>query len=227
MKRRAPAVWVVMLAIGTVAPAAAQTSPRPEVKVTATNLADVQGPLNNLPNGGELQVRGLVVTDTNAFNSAPFTTLVSTVQNKPGTEVKLVGTVGGTPFEAKIERGEVKLQGLSFANQADFNAFVTGLGAQNNLRELRVQAVVNGMRMIAKFEDGRVRTEVRDGNRGSGSEHSGRNQARGDRDDRSGRGDRGDRPDRVERNDRSDRVERVERTERADRLDRPERSGRH
>ena len=116
---------------------------------------------------------------------------------------------------------------MSFANQADFNAFVTGPGARNNLRELRVQAVVNGTRMIAKFEDGRVRTEVRDGNRGSGSEHSGRNQARGDRDDRSGRGDRGDRPDRVERNDRSDRVERVERTERADRLDRPERSGRH
>jgi len=44
MKRRATAVWVVMLAIGTVVPAAAQTSPRPEVKVTATNLADVQGP---------------------------------------------------------------------------------------------------------------------------------------------------------------------------------------
>ena len=38
--------------------------------------------------------------------------------------------------------------------------------------------------MIAKFEDGRVRTEVRDGNRGPGSEHSGRDQARGDRDDR-------------------------------------------
>jgi len=46
-------------------------------------------------------VRGLVVTDTNAFNSAPFTTLVSTVQTKPGTEVKLVGTVGGTPFEVR------------------------------------------------------------------------------------------------------------------------------
>ncbi len=73
---------------------------------------------------------------------------------------------------------------MSFANQADFNAFVTGLGARNNLRELRVQAVANGTRMIAKFEDGRVRTEVRDGNRGPGSEHSGRDQARGDRDDR-------------------------------------------
>ena len=56
--------------------------------MTATSLADVQGPLNNLPNGGELQVRGLVVTDANAFSSAPFTTLVSTVQTKPGTEVK-------------------------------------------------------------------------------------------------------------------------------------------
>ncbi len=220
MTRRAIAVWVLVIAMGIAGPAAAQTTPRPEVKVTATDLAGVQEPLNNLPNGGELQVRGLVLTDANAFTGAPFTTLVSTVQSKPGTEVKLLGTVGGTRFEAKIEGGEVKLQGLSFANQTDFNNFVNGLQAQNNVRELKVQAVVGGTRMIAKFENGRLRTrtEVRDGNRGPGSEHEGRGLSRVEKTEK---------VEKVEKVDKIDKPERVEKVERVDRIERPERSGRH
>jgi len=149
------------------------------------------------------------------------------VQNKPGTEVKLLGTVGGNRFEARIERAEVKLEGLSFKNQDELKAFVTTLQTSTTVRELKVEAVVNGTPMIVKFENGRLRTEARDGNRAPGSDRLGRDQAQTNRDDRSGRGDRGDRPDRVDRSDRTDRVDRVERTDRADRIERPDRSGRH
>jgi hypothetical protein len=131
--------------------------------------------------------------------------------------VKLRGTVGGNRFDARIERGEVKLEGLSFKNQDELKAFVTTLQTSTTIREVKVEAVVNGTPMIAKLENGRLRTEARDGNRGPGSDRLGRDQAQGNRDDRSGRGDRGDRPDRVERNDRTDRVDRVERTDRSGR----------
>jgi len=74
--------------------------------------------------------------------------------------------------------------------------------------------------MIAKFEDGRVRTEVRDGKSRPGQRaqrpRSGAGRSRRPLGSRRPR--RSARPGR-DANDRSDRVERVDRTERADRLD--------
>jgi len=198
---------------------------RPRPRPT-TNLADAQQRLDEILTGQnpprEVNVRGLVLTDQQAKDffitggTNDFSSFVNRIQQQPGSEVKFLGTVNGRPFEAKVEPGEVKVQGLNLS-QADFDTLVKQLQGQST-REFKVQAVVDGKTVIAKFENGQLRIRA---------DNAGRDKSRVERNDRSGRSDRSDRPDRVERTDRPDRSDRVERTERADRVERLDRSGRH
>ena len=220
MTRRVIGVWLLASAIGFAGPAVAQTPAKQEVEVRVTTLAAVQTQLDSLPNGAELHARGLVLNDASAFTGSEFTNLVSAVQNKPGTEVKIQGVIVGAdgtrrPFEAKVEAGEVKLRGLTL-NGSEFNTLLSQL-QNTGVRELKIRAVVDGRSMVVKFENGqlRTRTEVRDGNRGPGSDHGGRDRSRVEK------------MEKVDKIDKPERVEKVERAEKVDRLEKPERSGRH
>lgn len=243
-----------------------QSVPEPaEVQLQGAPFADVKAALFGPPgmgllNGGaafELQAQDVAVpkgffTSAMDFNMMDFVTLVQKVQSlPPGTEVKLQGTVDGVPFQAKVEGGEVKVQGLSLT-QAQFNALFNNLKGVNGIREVKVAAVVNGVPMVAKFENegGKIETKVetkdesrrraKDGGRDLDRDIRGRELAvegekagRADRPERLGRVRRDemiekiDRPERIGRMERLDRIERPQRIERFERPERIERLDHH
>jgi len=212
----------------------------------------------------ELQAQGVVFTQANIdafFPAAPptcsptapcmdFVTLVTRVQQLPGTEVKIQGMVsGGTPFQLKVEAGEVKIQGLTLT-QDQFNTLRARLQATAGIREFKIDAIVNGQRMVAKFENegGKIETKVetKDKSRGRaedkrhrGEEGTSASLNNTDRDqgkdlDHSIRGreravlegekaGRSDPPERLGRVRRDEMIEKLDRPERIDRAERPQR----
>src|SRR5262245_44512445 len=221
MTRRSMAVWSLVIAAAGVDPAAAEPPRKQEIEVRTTSLTRAQTALKNLPNGAELQVRGLRLQHTSDLTKS-LDAMIGTVQSKPGAEVRLQGRVDSRPFEAKIEGKEVRLRGLVLS-QADFDALKNQLRNAQGIREFRFRGMVDNKSIEARFGNdhsrARARTEIRDDHRGSGRDRDGRVTARVTRDQRPERSDRIDRPDRVERTDRTERVERVERTDRTERAD--------
>lgn len=164
--------------------------------------------------------------------------------------VEVPGTTGVSqvPFEAKVEAGQVKIEGLS-VTQDQFSALLSNLQAAAGLREFKVEAVVNGKLMEAKFENegGRIRTRIEASRSGRSEDrrhrgesgtsadlNSDRARDRGRDLDHSLRGrDRAEhereriegtqRPERIERSGRVERIERTERQDRIERSQRPER----
>lgn len=158
--------------------------------------------------------------------------LASALGDRPGTEVKFAGLLDGSPFEAKFEAGEIKLEGLQLS-QSELDALVDQLKTITGVREVKAQAIVDGKPVEVKIENGtsRIRTDddaargERHRNRGRGRDDSIGDDRSGsdDRHGRSGRLDDVRREDRVERSGRSERPERPERAERTERSERPER----
>jgi len=248
---------------------AQSVEPAAEVQFQGVPFADVKGELFGPPNtmgmgllnGGaafELQAQDIMVpkgffTSAMDFTNMDFVTLVQKVQSLPtGTEVKLQGTVDGVPFQAKVEGGEVKVEGLSLT-QAQFNALFDSLQRINGIREVEVEAMVNGVVKEAKFENGKIETKVEanDKSRGraedkrhrgeSGTSASLNNErAKNEGKDlphdlrgpdravlegeKAGRADRPERlgRDRAERSQKMERMERPEKMERMERVERPE-----
>jgi hypothetical protein len=167
---------------------------------------------------------------SSAGGNISFGSLASAIRDLPGTELKFAGLIDGSPFEAKFEPGEIKLEGMQLS-QDQLNALVDQLKAIPGVREAKAEVVVDGKTVEVKVENGitRVRTEDRAGDdrrhRNRGRENSGGDDSL----ERHGRHHRGDRPednDRVERHDRSGRRDRTERVERVEKSERPERTER-
>jgi hypothetical protein len=193
----------------------------------------------------EFRVRNAILTPEQAQNFfAPGTptgmdlaALIAAVQQLPGSEVKIAGFVNGSPFQLKLEAGEVRLRGLALS-QTQFNSLLDRLQATPAIREARVQALVDGQRVDIKFENGAREVELRNriqaqrvGHRDRG--RHGRAQVdpaearlgrvEADQIARVGSTER----IRVEHINRPERVERVNRPERPERIERIDRSGRH
>lgn len=153
--------------------------------------------------------------------------LASAIRDLPGTELKFAGLIDGSPFEAKFEPGEIKLEGLQLS-QDQFNALVDQLKSIPGVHEAKAEVVVDGKPVEVKVENGisRVRAEDRTGDdrrhRNRGRENSGRDDSL-ERHGRHHDGDRLERNDRMERHDRSGRGDRIERVERVEDSERPER----
>lgn len=201
------------------------------------------------------------VTVTNPLSQAPmdFATLAQRVQQLAGSEVKIEGflEVPGAadimkrvPFEAKIEAGDVKIEGLSLT-PARLTTLFNRLQSIDGIREVKIEALVNGRLVEAKFENGggRIRTrldsrEAMVGRGEEGSEPRGRGlrgtsasinneraRDRGQDLDHSIRGrdraqleqEKMERPERAERLEQPERVEKVGQPERLERMERPER----
>lgn len=205
---------------------------------------------------------GAGTTVTGGFVPADFATFVEKVQQLPGTEIKLkgfievpgnMGVIDRRPFEAKVEKGEVKIEGVPLT-QDQLNSLFSRLRGIAGLREVKIESLVNGQLMEAKFErEGsrvQIKVEPKEGlaaRLGGGVERRGKGQegtsasinnerARdmGKDLDHSIRGreraslerERGTRSERIERIERGEKIERPERAERAERAERVERPGR-
>lgn len=88
----------------------------------------------------------------------------TTASLPPGSEMKIQGTIDGRPFEAEVEkekgRTEVKLEGLTFANQQQVVDLLNTLNSQG-VREVKLKGVVNGRRIEAEVKERRGRREVK------------------------------------------------------------------
>ncbi|HLQ78075.1 MAG TPA: hypothetical protein VK210_12015 [Terriglobia bacterium] len=226
-----------------------------EVKLEGASLQEVLDRLFGTPTtpgllqgdkAFELRAQDLVLTGAQAdlffapstTNKSDLSDLIAAAELIKGSQLRLEGTVDGTPFDLKLAGKEVKADGLVLT-QAEFDALVDQLKTTSGLKEVKIEATVDGRLVELKMENtpGRVSIEdkglpkhdarIRDTNRGTDSK----------RDHDEGRleaANHANRPERAERIERVEKVERpeaVEHVERVERLERPELehggSGRH
>jgi hypothetical protein len=109
--------------------------------------------------------------------------------------IRLEGTIDGEPFELKLAGRELKIQGLTLTS-AQRESLVAELSGVSGLKEIKIQALVDGKSTITKYQGGHEKIEVRSTGR---PEHAGK-------------------PEKVE-----PRIETRERIERPARIEKPER----
>jgi hypothetical protein len=110
--------------------------------------------------------------------------------------IRLEGTIDGLPFELKLAGRELKIEGLTLT-EAQREALVAELSAIPGLKEMKIQALVDGRMTVTKYQGGHEKLEIRDRGR---PEHPAK-------------------PEKVEHHGRDVRVERL------DRIEKPERGG--
>lgn len=113
--------------------------------------------------------------------------------------IRLEGTIDGEPFELKLAGRELKIQGLTLTS-AQRESLVAELSSVSGLKEMKIQALVDGKTTITKYQGGHEKIEIRNGGR---PEHAGK-------------------PEKVEI-ERHGRIEARERIERPARIEKPER----
>jgi hypothetical protein len=116
--------------------------------------------------------------------------------------IRLEGTIDGLPFELKLAGRELKIEGLTLT-EAQREALVAELSAIPGLKEMKIQALVDGRMTVTKYQGGHEKLEIRDRGR---PEHPAK-------------------PEKVEHHGRDVRVERLDRIEKPERPERPERGG--
>jgi len=202
-------------------PASAPTDSKTIVNFNSPNWQVV---LDNLfgtldaPNGGlldgtrafELRAEDIVLTST----QAEFFTAIDSPQNLSSLieaaellrgKIRLEGTIDGQPFELKLAGRELKISGLTMT-AAQREALVAELSAIPGLKEMKIEALVDGRLTVTKYQGGHEKLEIRN----------------------SGRPEHAEKPEKlsVERPGRALGHERIERLERLERPERPERPGR-
>src|SRR5688572_6602227 len=113
--------------------------------------------------------------------------------------IRLEGTIDGEPFELKLAGRELKIQGLTLTS-AQRESLVAELSGVSGLKEMKIQALVDGKTTITKYQGGHEKIEIRNAGR---PEHAGK-------------------PEKVEI-ERHGRIEARERIERPARIEKPER----
>jgi len=202
---------------------AAQTSPdtHSEIKLDAPTLDAVVNQLFGMPDGGlldgtksfQLHVKNLDLTTEQASNFLSTTSTQNLTSLVAGTEtlhgvVHLQGEIDGQDFELKISGRQLKLDGITLT-AAQRDALIASLRAIDGLKEIKINAIVDGEKTTIRLQGNLLRSDLNARNAG--------------RDD----GKKGlDRAEEV-RNEHAEH-QGIEHPERIERLDKPERGeGRH
>ena len=88
-----------------------------------------------------------------------LSTLIDTAETLHS-KIRLEGTIDGRPFELKLAGRELKIEGLSLTS-AQREALVAQLSGIEGLREMKIEALVDGKMTVTKFEGGHEKVEVR------------------------------------------------------------------
>lgn len=153
----------------------------------------------------QLRAEGITLTSTQAeFFTAidspqSLSALIEAAESLRG-NIRMEGTIDGEPFELKLAGRELKIEGLNLT-EAQREALVAELSGISGLKEMKIQAVVDGRMTVTKYQGGHEKLEIRD-------------RVRPNR-------ERLDRPQKPEIA-----RERVERPARMEKTERPERAGR-
>jgi hypothetical protein len=107
-------------------------------------------------------------------NGMDIAALAAALQNLPGTEVKIEGMVDGAPFELKVEAGEIKLEGLALT-QTQLDSLFDRLQMIQGIREVKIEALVNGQRVEVELEgnEREIEREGREHHRAEKARHEG------------------------------------------------------
>jgi len=158
----------------------------------------------------KFQAEDVTLTST----QAEFFTSLESPQNLPALieaaealrgQIRLEGTIDGQPFELKLAGRELKIEGLTLT-EAQREALVAELSGISGLKEMKIQAMVDGKMTITKYQGGHEKLEIRNGGR---PEHP----------------QKPEKPEKISRDSRIEARERIERPVRIERPERPERGG--
>ena len=76
-------------------------------------------------------------------------------------KIRLEGTIDGRPFELKLAGRELKIEGLTLTG-AQREALVSELSGISGLKEMKIEALVDGKMTVTKFQGGHEKFEVID-----------------------------------------------------------------
>lgn len=114
--------------------------------------------------------------------------------------IRLEGTIDGQPFELKLAGHELKIEGLTLT-AAQREALVAELSGISGLKEMKIEALVDGQMTVTKFQGGHEKLEIR--HRGRPEHPRGHERIEIERHGRAGR-DAIERPVRVEKPERGE-----------------------
>ena|SRR5688572_9106235 len=158
----------------------------------------------------EIRAEDLVLTATQAeFFTAidspqSLSALIEAAELLRG-NIRLEGTIDGEPFQLKLAGRELKISGLTLT-AVQREALVAELSSIPGLKEMKIEALVDGRLTVTKYQGGHEKFEIRSNGR---PEHAGKPEKLS-----------------IERPGRALGHERIERLERLERPERPERPGR-
>lgn len=141
--------------------------------------------------------------------------LIEAAQDLRG-NVRLEGTIDGSPFALKLAGRELKLEGLTLT-EAQQQALVSELNGISGLKEMKIQALVDGRLTVTKVQGNHEKLEIRNGV-GSDLREQQQNRMVRERPERPER----ERPEKVQI-ERPAKIEKLERIERIEKPERPER----
>jgi hypothetical protein len=155
----------------------------------------------------DLRAEDLVLTGT----QGDFFTSLDSPQNLPAligvldlpnSKIRLEGTIDGEPFSLKLAGRELKIEGLDLTAE-EREALVAQLNTIPGLREMKIEATVDGLTTVTKVQGGHEKYEIRNNGRPERPgkpeiEHHGRRLGH-ERIERLGRIEKPERPERLER----------------------------
>jgi hypothetical protein len=74
--------------------------------------------------------------------------------------IRMDGTIDGEPFELKLAGRELKIEGLTLTEEQR-QALIAELSGISGLKEMKIQALVDGRMTVTKFQGGHEKLEIR------------------------------------------------------------------
>ena len=117
----------------------------------------------------DLRAEGLVLTGT----QGDFFTSLDSPQNLPAliplldlphSKLRLEGTIDGEPFSLKLAGRELKIEGLNLTAE-EREALVAQLSTIPGLKEMKIEATVDGLSTVTKYQGGHEKYEIRNNGR--------------------------------------------------------------
>lgn len=239
MRLSISALWLVWVSIALALPsssalaedkppavsASAQEDSRATVNLQSPEWQTVLDQLFGTPDNGlldgtkkfEFRAEDIALTldQSTAFftdidSPSSLAALIEAAQDLRG-NIRLEGTIDGSPFSLKLAGRELKLEGLTLT-EAQRQALVSELNAISGLKEMKIQALVDGRSTVTKVQGHHEKLEIRD------EPDSDLREQKQNRIER-------ERPEKlkIERPARIEKLERLERIERFEKPERPER----
>ena len=153
--------------------ASAQTDENLKINLEAPDWQSVLDRLFGTPDTGlidgnrafQFRANDLALTAAQAdlfFNSLDsvqnLPALIEDAEALPG-HIRMEGTIDGQPFELKLAGRELKIQGLTLT-EAQRQALVAELSGIEGLREMKIEALVDGKMTVTKYQGGHEKFEI-------------------------------------------------------------------